>query len=79
MPREIVTNQGAQFTSTLVIALVNEYNISHRKSTPYHPQAIGQVEVANKEIEAILTKIVAIHRKDWENKISESIWAYKTT
>lgn len=41
VPREIVTDQGAQFTSTLIATLVNEYNIKHKKSTPYHPQASG--------------------------------------
>ena len=30
VPREIVTDQGAQFISTLVATLVNEYNIRHR-------------------------------------------------
>lgn len=39
VPREIVTDQGPQFTSTFSTALVNEYNIMHMKSTPYHPQA----------------------------------------
>lgn len=41
VPREIVSDQGPQFTSTLIAALVNEYNIRHGKSTPYHPQANG--------------------------------------
>lgn len=37
VPRETVIDQGAQFTSTLVTILVNEYNIGHRKYAPYHP------------------------------------------
>jgi len=79
VPRELVTGQGAQFTSTLVATLVQEYNIRHKKSTPYHPQANGQVEVTNKEIEAILTKTVAVHKKDWANRLLEAVWAYRTT
>ena len=77
--REIVTDQGAQFTSTLVATLANEYNIRHKKYTPYHPQTNGQVEVTNREIEAIMTKIVAIHRKDWENRLPKVVWAYRKT
>lgn len=42
VPKEIVIDQEAQFTSTLVTTLVNEYNIRHTKSTPYNPQANGQ-------------------------------------
>lgn len=32
VPREIVIDQGAQFTSTLSTTLVNEYDIRHRKN-----------------------------------------------
>ncbi|XP_059073513.1 uncharacterized protein LOC131874247 [Cryptomeria japonica] len=79
VPREIVTDQGAQFTSTLIIALFNEYNVKHRKSTPYHPQVNGQAEVTNRELESTLTKIVALNRKDWSSRLFEVVWAYRTT
>jgi transposase InsO family protein len=58
VPREIVTNQGTQFTSNLVKALTKQYRIKHKKYSPYHPQANGQVESSNKVIEAILTKTI---------------------
>lgn len=70
VPRELVIDQGPQFTSTLITALVDEYNIRHRKSTPYHPQANGQVEVTNRELEEILTKTIALHRKDWSRRLA---------
>jgi transposase InsO family protein len=37
VPREIVIDQGTQFTSNLVKALTEQYKIKHRKSSPYHP------------------------------------------
>lgn len=37
VPREIVTEQGTHFTSKLVKAPTKQYQIKHRKSTPYHP------------------------------------------
>eukprot|EP00253_Pinus_taeda_P021947 PITA_21947 len=43
VPREIVTDQGTQFTSKLVKDITEKYQIKHRRSTPYHPQANGQV------------------------------------
>jgi transposase InsO family protein len=64
VPREIVTNQGTQFTSNLVKDLTEQYMIQHQKSPPYHPQANGQVESTNKLIEDILTKTVQLHQKD---------------
>lgn len=79
MPIEIAIDQGTQFTSRLVQKLVGQYKIKHRKSTPYHTQANEQVESTNKAIEAILTKTVHLHRKDWVEKLPEALWAYKTT
>ena len=35
---------------------LQKYHIKHKMTTPYHPQANGQVESTNKVIEAILTK-----------------------
>eukprot|EP00253_Pinus_taeda_P015897 PITA_15897 len=46
VPRQIVTDQGTQFTSKLVRDLTKKYKIKHRKSTPYHPQANGQLKDA---------------------------------
>eukprot|EP00253_Pinus_taeda_P025481 PITA_25481 len=53
--------------------------IKHQKSNPYLPQANGQVESTNKVIEAILTKNIHLHRKDWVENLPEALWAYKTT
>ena len=41
-----------------------KYGIRHCKSSPYHPQANGQVESTNKLLEAILTKTIHLHHKD---------------
>ena len=59
--------------------IVEKYKIKHHKSSPYHPQANGQVESANNIIEAIMTKTVNLHRKDWSYKLLEALWAYNTT
>jgi len=74
-----VTDQGTQFTSHLVKAVIEQYQIQHRKSTPYHPQANGQVESTNKVIESILTKTVQLHHKDWVDRLLEALWAYRIT
>eukprot|EP00253_Pinus_taeda_P021084 PITA_21084 len=48
-------------------------------STPYHPQANGQVEVTDRALEGILTKVVSNNRKDWADRLVEATWAYNTT
>ena len=72
-------DQGSQFTSKMVKDLVENYKIKHGKSTPYHPQENGQVESTNKTIEGILTKTMHLHRRDWEKRLLEALWAYGTT
>lgn len=62
VPREIITDNGPQFISNLVKGIMEKYKIRHRKSTPYHLQANGQVEATNKVIESILTKTINLHK-----------------
>ena len=78
VPREIVSDNGLQFVSNLVQEVMNQYKIQHRKSTPYHPQANGQVESTDKVIESILTKTVNTHRKDWAEKLRKHCGHTKT-
>eukprot|EP00253_Pinus_taeda_P011648 PITA_11648 len=77
--KEIVTDQGTQFTSKMMERLMEGYKIKHRKSTPYHPQANDQVEFKNKVIEGIFTKTVHLHRRDWAESLPEALWTYRTT
>eukprot|EP00253_Pinus_taeda_P035345 PITA_35345 len=79
VPREIVTDQGTQFTSKLVKEITDKYKIKDRKSTPYHPRANGQVESTNKTLEGIITKTVAMNKKNWEEKLKDALWAYRIT
>jgi len=79
VPREIVIDQGSQFTYNMVERLVEECKINHGKYTPYHPQANGQVESTNKVIGGILTKTVHLHRRDWAERLLEALRAYRTT
>jgi hypothetical protein len=73
VPREIVTDQGTQFTSQLIRSITEQFKIKHHwMSTPYHPQANRQVEVTNRVLEAILTKTVQQHHKDWADRTSRS-------
>jgi transposase InsO family protein len=79
VPHEIVTDQGTQFTSKMMRELTKKYGIKHCKSSPYHPQANGQVEYINKFLEAILTNTIQLHHRDWDDRPPEALWAYWTT
>ena len=59
--------------------MVKKYGVTHKVSTAYHPQTNGQAELANKEIKHILEKTVNPNSKDWSFRLTNALWAYRTT
>ncbi|CAN6723519.1 unnamed protein product [Malus baccata var. baccata] len=78
MPRVIISDGGSHFCNWTIEALLRKYSVTHKVSTPYHPQTNGQAEVSNREIKQILEKIVGPTRKDWSLRLDDALWAYRT-
>jgi len=78
-PRAIISDNGSYFCNRVFEALMQKYSITHKLSTPYHPQTNGQVEVTNRQIKLILEKTVGQNRKEWSVKLNDALWAYRTT
>lgn len=57
---------------------LKKYGVTHRLATPYYPQTSGQVEVNNRQLKQILEKNVTHYRKDWQKRLDDAVWAYKT-
>ena len=77
--RAIINDGGSHFCNKLFSTLLPKYGVRHKVSIPYHPQMNGQAKLANREIKRILTKVVNTTRKDWSSKLSDALWAYRTT
>ena len=77
-PRAIISDNGSHFCNRSFESLMRKYSITHKLSTPYHPQTSGQVEVSNRQLKQILEKTVHSNRKDWSTKLSDALWAYRT-
>ncbi|XP_062014166.1 uncharacterized protein LOC133730628 [Rosa rugosa] len=78
MPRVLISDGGSHFCNRTIEALLKKYNVTHKVSTPYHPQTSGQAEVSNREIKRILEKTVGPTRKDWSQRLDDALWAYRT-
>ncbi|CAN6695190.1 unnamed protein product [Malus baccata var. baccata] len=78
MPRVLISDGGSHFCNRTIEALLKKYHVTHKVSTPYHPQTNGQAEVSNREIKQILEKTVGPNRKDWSSRLDDALWAYRT-
>nr|XP_027093596.1 uncharacterized protein LOC113714000 [Coffea arabica] len=78
IPKAIVSDEGKHFCNKQLDSLLFKYGCRHKTSLPYHPQANGQAELANREIKLILEKTVNKSRKDWATKLDDTLWAYRT-
>ena len=78
VPKAIISDGGTHFCNKPFETLLAKYGMKHKVPTHYHPQASGQVELANREIKNILMKAVNTNRKDWSVKLLDSLWAYRT-
>ncbi|XP_070028836.1 uncharacterized protein [Nicotiana sylvestris] len=61
-PRAIISDGSSYFCNKALNILLAKYGANHKVSTPYHPQASGQVEVSNREIKSILSKTINANR-----------------
>ncbi|XP_075105025.1 LOW QUALITY PROTEIN: uncharacterized protein LOC107765109 [Nicotiana tabacum] len=54
IPKVIITDNAVNLNSHLMKEVCQQFKITHRNSTPYHPKANGDVEAANKNIKKLM-------------------------
>ena len=69
LPLEIVSDQGVHFMNEVIEFLLVKFMVTHKRSTPYHPQSNGLAESTNKTLCTELTKVNGGSRLDWADKL----------
>jgi transposase InsO family protein len=65
VPQAIVTEHGTHFHNFMMFEITYKLGLRHENSTPYYPQANGQVEATNKVFTTMLRLSVGIHQSSW--------------
>ncbi len=68
LPLQLLSDNGTQFTGTLVKELSELFGIEMVKTSPYHPQSNGVVEQMHATLESLLRK-AHDSGKDWVSQI----------
>ena len=77
VPGEILTDQGSNFTSQLLIEIYRMLHIHPIRTTPYHPQTDGLVERFNRTLKSMLRKAATSEGKDWDKVLPYLLFAYR--
>ena len=77
VPSEILSDQGAQFTSSLMREVSRLLSLKQLTTTPYHPACNGLVERFNGTLKQILRRICADRPSDWDRYLASVLFAYR--
>lgn len=76
-PREILTDQGTNFMSTLLKQVYQLLGIRSIRTTPFHPQTDGLTERFNQTLKQMLRKFVNDSATDWDQWLPYLLFAYR--
>jgi hypothetical protein len=76
--RDIVTDHGSHFQNKMMTELTSNLGLWKEHSSPYYPQANGQVEAVNKSLKTILQQMINSAKSNWHLMLYSALWAYQT-
>ena len=77
IPKEILTDQGSNFTSQLLTEIYQLWHVHPIRTSPYHLQTDGLVEKFNQTLKTMLKKTAVEEGKDWDKLLPYLLFAYR--
>jgi transposase InsO family protein len=78
-PERFLSDQGRNFSSKMIEALLEGMKVKAIYTAVYHPKANGITERFNKTLVDILAHYVNEEHKDWDEYLEMSLFAYRTS
>jgi transposase InsO family protein len=79
VPETLTTDQGPSFMSHQFREFIESMKIKLLNSSPYYAQANGQAAASNKVLIKIIKKRIKDNPRRWHEKLSEALWAHRTS
>jgi transposase InsO family protein len=79
VPQTLTTDQGPSFMSHQFREFAESMKIKLLNSSPYYAQANGQAEASNMVLIKIIMKRIKDNLRRWHEKLSEALWAHRTS
>ena len=79
MPSRVLSDQGAEFESTLFSQLCQLMAIDKVRTTPYKPSTNATVERFHRTLNAMLAKVVCANQRDWCDHLPGVMTAYRAS
>jgi transposase InsO family protein len=74
--REILSDQGAEFNSKLLLSLLAMFGIRKIRTTAYRPQSNGRCERAHRDMNAMFAKLIDGDPSDWDLVLDAIVLCY---
>lgn len=77
LPKCIQTDKGTNFTSTLFNQVLQQLNIKHITSSPYHPESQGALERFHQSLKTMLKTYCYSTHRDWDEGVPFVLFAVR--
>ena len=79
VPKQLHSDQGRQFESSLLQEICQILNVRKTRTTPYHPQCDGLIERFNRTLLSMLATTTTNNPFEWEDRLHKVCFAYNTS
>ena len=77
--QRLPTDQRRNFESDVFKEITNILRIKKTRTTPYYPQSDGMVELMNRTLKNILSKLVNERQDDWDMWLPQALLSCRST